>query len=254
MPEKSNTSSTLSEEEIPLILRVCGDKQNPNLQDIPERDAPKHLRERYWINQWKPSKRWPNRAFFSFCGWTELRLADLGRKLDDPGDAFFELMLSTSRFLVRLRTWFEVTEVFLPGHAPKVKHFIREYNDLRGKGEIDATEFLRSLDLGRPDPRLQREMADRVIEAIKKKAQKGKKGGSYQPLVRDYGRGALIVGLPLWFATPPTDPTDPSTVLRDFSNRLLLGLKNIERNVLRADWCPFDSVVVIWNPLTHGPR
>ena len=238
----------LPKEDIPAILRVCGEERDPNLQDVPHRDIPKYLRERYWIKQWSPSDRWPRRDFISVGGGTELRLADLERKLDDPGDAFFKLFLFTSRSIVHLRTWVEVTEVFLPEHALKVNRFVREYNGLRGKGKIDATEFLKSLNLGPPDALLQREMADQVIYAIKKKAQKGREGGSYRSLVRDYGRGVLIIGLPMWFATFPSDPADPSTALTDFFTRLDLGFENMKRSVLRANWCPFDSVVVLWNP------
>ena len=235
-------------ENVPAILRVCGEERDPNLQDVPHRDIPKYLRERYWIKQWSSTNRWRLRDFIKVAGWTDLRLADLERKLDDPGDAFFELFSSTSRSTVRLRTWVEVTEVFLPEHALKVNRFVREYNGLQGKGKIDATEFLQSLDLGPPDAHLQCEMADQVIYAIKNKAQKGREGGSYRSLVRDYGRGALIVGLPMWFATYPSDPTDPSTSLTDFNTRLSLGFEKIESSVLRANWCPFDSVVVLWNP------
>ena len=238
----------IQEEAIPAILRVCGEENDPNLQDVPRRDISKHLRQRHWIKAWLPANRWQSRDFIHFEGWSELRLADLERKLDDPGDAFFDLILSNQRSTVRVRTWVEVTEVFLPEHAPKVNRFIREYNGLLGKGKIDTTKFLQSLNLGPPDSRVQREMADQVILATKNKAQKGREGGSYQSLVRDYGRGALIIGLPMWFATLPSHPTDISTVLTEFSTCLLLGLKVIKRSVLRADWCPFDSVVVLWNP------
>ena len=238
----------IREEDIPAILRVCSEERDPNLSDVPPRDIPKHLRERFWIKQWSPSNRWHRRSFISIAGWTELRLADLERKLDDPGDAFFDLFATTNRFNARLRSWVEVTEVFLPEHAPNVNNFVRKYNGLRGKGTIDGSEFLDSLNLGPPDSRLQREMADKVILAIKKKTQKGREAGSYQSLVRDYGHGVLIVGLPLWFGTFPSDPTDPSTVLSDFVTRLGLGLKAIESPILRADWCPFNSVVVLWNP------
>lgn len=159
---------------------------------------------------------------------------------------------------MRVRSWAEVTEVFSPGHALKVNRFIREYNGLRGRGTIDAGAFLKSLNLGPPNPRLQYEMADEVIEVIKRKTRKGREGGSYKTLVRDYGRGALIIGLPLWFATFPSVPTDSSAVLSDFVTRLGHGLKTIERSVLRADWCPFDSVVVHgilhWHQSTRGLR
>ena len=238
---------TLPKKDIPAILHVCGEESDPNLQDVPHRDIPKYLREQYWIKQWSSTNRWPHHGI-SVSSCTKLRLADLDRKLDDPGDAFFDLYLCNLRSTVHARTWVEVTEVFLPKHALKVNRFVREYNGLQGKGQIEATEFLRSLNLDPPDARFQREMADQVTAAIEKKAQKGRDGGSYQSLVRDYGRGALIVGLPIWFATLPADPTDPTTVLIDFATRLNFGIKTIKRSVLRTNWCPFDSVVVLWNP------
>ena len=238
---------TLPKEDIPAILRVCGEERDPNLQDVPHRDMPKYLRERYWVKQWSWTDRWPHHGF-GMGGQTDLRLTDLGRKLDDPGDAFFDLLLSNFRSTVRTRIWIEVTEVFLPGHAQKVNRFSREHNGLRGKGQIDPTEFLQSLNLGPPNAHLQCKMADQAIAAIEKKAQKGRQGGSYRSLVGDYGRGTLIVGLPLLFATYPSNPTDSSTTLTDFATRLTFGLKTIERSVLRKNWCPFDSVIVLWNP------
>ena len=247
MTDKPNTSFKISENDVPDILRVCGEVEDPNLQDVPLRDLPKYLREQYWIKQWDPTSRW-NRDYISGGASGQLRLADLNRKLDDPGDAFFELGLCTFRSSVSLRIWVEVTEVFLPGQAKMVNKFIRENNGLRGKGEIDTTEFLNSLKLGLPDACLQREVADKVIEAIEKKAKKGRDEGSYKSLVLDYGRGVLIVGLPIWFATYPSDPTDPSNVLKDFGTRLIMGLDAIKQSILQAGWCPFDSIVILWNP------
>ena len=231
------------------ILRAVGNEDDPNWSDVRGRDVSNYLRERHWIRQWS-GKRWPSPGFISMNRKKELRLADLGRTLDDPGDAFFDLGMSSRHVdaLVTVRTWVEVTEVFLPGQAPKVNSFIRDYNGLRGKGGIDASEFLESLDLGLPDAPIQRDMAEHVVAAVKSKARKGREGGSYRPLVDDYGRGALIVGLPLWFAVVPTAPMEPSSVVDDFASRLLLGLQAIERTVLRREWCPFDSVVVLWNP------
>ena len=248
MADKIHTPLTISDDNIPAILHVHEEEKDPNWQDVPLRDRTKHLRERYWIKQSGPAKRWKNRKFFNSYGLTELRISDLGRKLDDPGDAFYWLFLSTRRHFIHLRTWFEVTEVFLPEHAKMVNRFIREYNGLRGKGQIDADEFLKTLDLGPPDSHMQKEMADSVIAAIVKKAEKGREEGSYSSLARDYGRGQLIVGLPLWFATFPSDPTDSSMVLKDFFVRLSVGFEAIKHPVLRANWCPFDSIVVLWNP------
>ena len=248
MTNKIHTSLTISDDNVPAILRQRGDEKDLNWQDVPYRDRVKHLRERFWIKESGATKRWKNRQLINAAGWTELRISDLGRKLDDPGDAFYWLFLSTNRYSIHLRTWFEVTEVFLPEQAKKVNRFMREYNGLRGKGKFDADEFLKTLDLGPPDSRMQKDIADSVIAAIKKKAEKGREEGSYSSLVRDYGRGQLIVGLPLWFATLPSDPTDPSMVLKDFFMRLNLGFEAIKHPVLRANWCPFDSIVVLWNP------
>lgn len=248
MMDKPNISFTILDDDIPAILRVSKEEKDPNLQDVPHRDLSKHLRERFWIKQSGPTARWKNNKIFNLSGWTELRILDLGRKLDDPGDAFYELFLSTYRHIIHLRSWYEVTEVFLPEHALKVNRFIKAYNGLRGKGEIDPIEFLTSLDLGPPDSTMQCEMVNKVIMAIESKAQKGYEGGSYKSLVHDYGRGQLIVGLPLWFATCPSDMMDPSSVLTNFSTRLKLGIKEIKRSVLCANWCPFDSVIILWTP------
>ena len=145
MADKIDTSLTISDDNVPAILKVCGDEKDPNWQDVLYRDRTKYLRERYWIKQADPTKRWNNRKLISLSGSTELRISDLGRKFDDPGDAFYSLFLSTYRHIIHFHTWFEVTEVFLPEHAPKVNRFIREYNGLRGKGEIDPGEFLNTL-------------------------------------------------------------------------------------------------------------
>ena len=231
------------------VLRVVTDKKDPNWQDVLPRDRSKYLRERYWVDQWS-MERWPRSDFVGAKGGIELRLEHLGRRPNDPGDAFFDLFLSSLKLqsIVRVRTWVEVTEVFLPGQAKQVNRFVREYNGLRGKGEIDAHSFLQSLDLDLPGDQLQRVMADEVVTAVVKKAEKGRESGSYSDLVRNYGRGALIVGVPLWFYVLPPTPTDPSAALADFYSRLTLGFEAIQRSVLRTNWCPFDSVVVLWNP------
>lgn len=248
MTDKTNTSHAISDDNVPAILQVRGEEKDPNWQDVRHRDISKYLRERYWIKRADPTKRWKNHCFINISASKQLRQADLGRKLDAPGDAFYWLFLSTNRHIIHLRTWFEVTEVFLPEQAKMVNRFIKEYNGLRGKGEIDADEFLKTLDLGAPDSRMQKEMADSVIAAVEKKVKKGREEGSYKSLVRDYGRGQLIVGLPLWFAIFPSAPMDLSTVRTDFITRLNLALEEIRHSVLRTNWCPFDSVIVLWNP------
>ena len=247
------TMAEMGEMDMPVlgadILRAVGNEEDPNWRDVRPRDVPKYLRERHWIRQWS-GDRWPRGGSIAMHWKKELRAADLGRALDDPGDAFFELALTSRRFdaVITARTWVEVTEVFLPGQAANVNRFVREYNGLRGKGAIDGTAFLRSLDLGRPGTRVQRKMADEVVSRVVRKARKGDARGSYRALVDGYGGGVLIVGLPLWFAAWPATLEQPETLVEEFVPRVLLGFQAIERSVLRQPWCPFDSVVVIWNP------
>ena len=233
------------------ILDAIGEEGDPNWQNVQRRDVPKHLRQRYWINKWSGS-RWPSSEFIHGRGKAEIPLAKLGRKPDDPGDAFFYLFHVTSEWFVWARTWVEVTEVFFPGEGKNVDDFMRQRNGLLGRSQIDTQEFQNRLDFGLPDVRLQQDMADRVIEAVKKKAIKGREGGSYHRLVKEYGRGVLIVGLPLWFAVFPSVPEDPTGAIKDFGIRVGLGLQAMEHFVLRTSWCPFDSIEILWTPTAEA--
>ena len=62
--------SEIIEENIPAILRVCGEEGDPNLSYVPHKAIPIHLRERFWIKQWSPSNRWQHRDFCQ-CRWMD---------------------------------------------------------------------------------------------------------------------------------------------------------------------------------------
>ncbi|MDE0119337.1 MAG: hypothetical protein OXM55_04930 [Bdellovibrionales bacterium] len=241
-----------SKKDIPPILCFSDQKNDDNFQNVQPRDKIKYLREQYWIKQWSPKERWKKSSLVSFAGWSQLNFKGLDHKPDDPGDAFFDLFLPTDTFLlsceISVRIWVEVTEAFLSReHAMRINQFMRDLNGLHQKQEAD--EYIKSfITSSIPDSRLQYEMADRVIALIKKKAQKGKDGGSYQKIVSDYGTGVLIVGIPLWFATFPENPEDPKNALNNFMTRLSIGLESIKSSVLNKSWCPFDSIYVVWNP------
>ena len=243
-----------SKKDIPNILKISIQKNDKNYQDIILRDKPKYKREQYWIKQWSPKNRWKNSSLVSFAGWSQLNLKDLDRKPDDPGDAFLNLILPADTFLfshsVSVRIWVEVTEAMLSQeHAMKINQFMKGFNGLQEKEETDKHEYIKSfIKSSIPSSKLQYEMADRVITLIRKKAQKGKDGGSYQKIVSDYGTGVLIVGIPLWFVTFPENPEDPKNVLNNFMTRLSIGLESIKSSILNKNWCPFDSIYVVWNP------
>lgn len=249
---KSDTPLTTSYNNVDPILSATVHKKDPNRHDVQSHDLSNYSRERHWIKLADPTKRWKHRKLINFSGSTELRLSDLGRKLDDPGDAFYQLFLFTHRYAIHLRTWFEVTEEFLPELLPElakmVNRFNRYYNGLQGDEDFDSDQFINSINRYIPDTCLQRKMVDNVVKTIEKKAKKGRHGGSYKSLVNDYGRGQLIVGLPLWYATLPADPMNPTSISSNFFARMNLALNDIKHSILLKNWCPFDSVVVIWHP------
>ena len=228
------------------VLRVVAEANDSKWSAVPRRDVPKHLQERYWIDKWS-GKRWPQDGLFHGGGKVEIERARLGRTANDPGDGFFWFFQATSKWSVSALSWVEVTQVCIPGQDEQIKLIVRQRNGIQGKGSIDEGEFLRRLERGLPDPRRQRDMADRVVEAIEKKAGKGR-DDAYNKLVEEYGRGVLIVGLPLWFAGFPAAPDDPGGVLREFTARLGVAVDSIDRPVLRKSWCPFDTVCVLWTP------
>ena len=228
------------------VLHANEDGLGPNWPDIVERNKSKYLRERHWLRQWQRRVE-RKRRFVHIGSVRERRLKDLGRSLNDPGDAFFEVSGVARKSFMSVTVWAEVTEVFQPEYAPMVDQLVRKFNGIRLKRDIDAEGFLQDFDLAPPDARKQCEMADQVIEAIERKARKGMESGSYHSLVRDYGQGTLIVGLPLWFAGFPLEPRDPDSLLTEFAPRVAAGLDAISGSVLRADWCPFHSIFVIWN-------
>lgn len=232
------------------VLRLVAEANDPKWSAVPRRDVPKHLQERYWIDKWS-GKRWPQDGLFHGGGKVEVELAKLGRTANDPGDGFFRFFEATSKWSVSALGWVEVTQVCIPGQDEEIKLIVRQRNGIQGKGSVDEGEFLRGLEWGLPDARLQQAMADRVIEAIKKKAEKGQ-DDAYRQLVEKYGRGVLIVGLPLWFAGFPAAPDDPGGVLCEFTVRLGVAIDSIRRSVLRKRWCPFDAVCVLWTPTSEA--
>ena len=67
-------------------------------------------------------------------------------------------------------------------------------------------------------------------------------------MVTDYGYGTLIVGLPLWFATPPQNPQRAENVLDDFVTRTTAALEWCIKPILDSPKCPFGKVWVVWEP------
>lgn len=207
---------------------------------IQDRDLPGKLRETYWANRVKLES---GRKSF-----VKVRLdlkglgPDIGRESDDPGDVFlFEVETSPE---VRCQfEWIEVTEVFTTIDPRQINAAMRAWNGIPSRNPLDFNEFIANVPRERPTRINQRIASDRVIKQIEKKLSKS----SYFELVEKYGYGTLVVGMPLWFATPPLNPFRAENAIDDFRTRTWLALKDIKRKVLRRRSCPFKRIIVIWD-------
>lgn len=223
--------------EILFARREPGD----GLDGVPDRDVPSELRERYWIE--KAENAGGGARWLTLAISTPLRIErhQLGRNRNQPGDGFRYIYRAGTDGIGSRSEWFEVTEVF-EGVEPKdIEAFMRVNNGGTADPSFDPDRFLKGLDMGRPRRAAQRRAADRVTDAIEKKMNKA----SYEGMWPKYGYGTLIVGLPLWFATPPTDPSRVENVVDDFMTRVNAGLKPYARQLKRKS-CPFWRIVVVW--------
>ena len=226
------------------ILSAQEGKKTKEWARIPESSKAAYLREQYWLHKAKDRLSQKKDFFISTSFHKNIPRSQLERKPDDPGDGFLYKLsvgLPNARTRSEMR-WVEVTEVFAHDNAAEVDEVIRRRNNIRSHRRIDISEFERNIDLRRPTKALQRKTADKVMEAVRKKLAKP----SYQEVVGERGRGCLVVGLPLWYATEPVDPNRWANVLDDFYTRVLFGLQEIQRELLNREECPFDRVVVVW--------
>lgn len=227
--------------------------KEPDWGRVPDRDKTGRLREVYWAHQ----------AYQAFHGETAsglkpaLRLrmrwrtdrAAIGRRGDEAGDAFIFLVNLAPQVEDRFE-WLEVTEVFTTVEPKQIEGAMRTWNNIGGKHRVDFDAFRKGLKRGRPSRLEQRIAADRVIKRIGKKLAKS----SYDELLEKYGYGTLVVGMPLWFAVRPDDPSRAENAIDDFMTRTALGLEELKRTVLRRRDCPFGKVVVVWDPTPEALR
>ena len=165
---------------------------------------------------------------------------EIGRRRDEPGDGFIYLVDMTPRVEERFE-WLEVTEVFTTVPASRIERAMRAWNGIADKDPVDFDKSRKGLRRGRPSRMEQRRAADRVIAQIERKLAKT----SYHELLERYGYGTLVVGMPLWFAVPPDDPSRAENAVDDFMARTTLGLEAVRQRVLRRRDCPFRNVIVI---------
>ena len=82
-----------------------------------------------------------------------------------------------------------------------------------------------------------------MFESIDRKVKKT----SYNNIVNNFGKGHLVVGLPLWFATPPVKVMKVKNAPDDFMMRVQHRLLEIKNQILKKEGCPFYKITVIWD-------
>ena len=219
----------------------------PEWSAIPDRARPGRLREVYWARR-AESKRSSEPFLDMAVAWRPERIR-IGRRPDHPGDGFIYRVDLSPRPEDRFE-WLEVTEVFTTVPAKQIEGAMRAWNGIPDRHPVDFGQFRKGVPPGRPSRISQREAANDVVARIEKKLSKA----SYQELLEKYGYGTLVVGMPLWFATPPDDPLQAENAVDDFMTRTLLGLQEIRRGVLKRLDCPFRRVIVTWDTTPQALR
>ena len=206
------------------------------------RNLVKELRERYWTKQAEDAENRSSWIQFAVRFPFPFDRQDVGRNREQPGDGFRFVFSGGSAGIESRVEWFEITEVFAAADPRDVEAFMRVNNALCAYPGFEAERFLAGLDLRNPSRSAQRRAADQVIAAIDGKLRKP----SYAGMTRPHGYGTLVVGLPLWFASPPADPLRDANVLDDFYTRVAIGLRRYRRRLAKPDF-PFWRIVVVWH-------
>lgn len=210
--------------------------------EIPDRDKTGRLREVFWLKRAESKIGTKRTSSVQAKCSLPLDRDGIGRVHCDPGDAFV-YTVATSPEAEGGFEWFEVTEVFTSVAAAKIRGAMGALNGIEGKQSIDFSEFRNGLARGLPSSAEQISSADKVIQAIKRKSAKT----SYQELVKKYGYGTLVVGMPLWFAFLPEDPSRAENAQDVFHTRTKLALERFRQDVLEREDCPFKQVIVVWD-------
>ena len=215
--------------------------------DITNRNRTGRLREVYWARRAESKIGSKSFVRVNMSWW--INRTDIDRRSDEPGDGFVYLLDKTAQTEGQFE-WLEVTEVFTKVPASQIEGAMRALNNIPAEKSVDLDKFLNNLPRERPSRTEQKEAADQVIEQVERKLAKN----SYRELLKRYGYGTLVVGMPLWSAVYPDNPLRAENALDDFCTRTTLGLEDIKQKVLRKKDCPFKNVIVLWETTPQAMR
>ena len=223
------------------ILYVGDDKKIG--EHVKERDRAKYLREEYW-ERFAP---WPGLSSGRPAALYRTPRSEFGLAPDSPGDRFYFYADAEGPSTGML--WTEVTEVYESDVvAAKVNAFIRSRLRLPMSPKsrtIDIDGFESAIDTLLPSADRENNMLRKVAKGIQDKLNK------YSGMVEEYGKGRLVVGLPLWFAMRPTDlapAQEPCLDSEGFFCGMRRWLDHVCGPMLSDPTCPFALVQVVWEP------
>ena len=221
------------------ILYTDIGKKQPEWKYVKDRDKIKYLREQYWAKNAENVFSDIEKEIASVTMPYSIKRSNT----DVPGDKFiYQNSIGLSRTKSGL-TWLEITEVFAYNNGKEINEAMREWNDVGNLEKKKFKKLINKMNMARPPRHKQRLVADEVMKSIDDKINKP----SYNKNVNSIGKGHLVIGLPLWFATPPIKIMRVENVLDDFITRVHHGLLEIRKNTLKKGNCPFSRITVVWD-------
>lgn len=220
------------------ILYTDIGKKNIEWKHIKDKEKTLYLREQYWA---KCAENAGSRKNKDTC--VTMSSAVRRHNINTPGDVFiYQIPIGSNNKKSDL-TWFEIVEVFAYDNGEKINNAMKEWNDVTILKKEKFENLISEIDMTCPRKDKQKYVAQKVIETINKKIKKT----SYNKIVSSIGKGHLVVGLPLWFATSPVKVMNEKNVSDDFMTIVYLALLKIKEKVLAGGNCPFYRITIIWD-------
>ncbi len=204
-------------------------------------DQAKRAIEDHFLGFAKQVSPWKNKSFFSASA--DLAMPDgeaPQATANTPYDHLSDKAVAEHGHFAHYRQWTEVVMVAQKDIHMALRSALMDPTDASTNKLVKQKGFR---PLSTDECRAQVEL---LIDTICDKCEKGRASGSYAANVKRWGRGVLVVGLPLWPAPPPASLSSADVIESSFEFMLAGGIKALIETVLSEEWCPFDGIVVIW--------
>ena len=213
-------------------------------------------RELHWLKLAKPHKCLAREYPYAIA---DMSFKHPNRGISEPGDHIMDYVFAAEDLGVwSTSIWVEVTEAADRDVHERLNQYLHAYNVTHAEADLNK-EFWSDMAKQQLGKDWQRRMCDRIGELVSSKAAKGRPDGSYSHLKHEYGPGILVVGVPMWFPPLPSIALIQSPSIHDqsigpFMRRFAEMMPELRHGVLETHWCPFDSVQILWQPMSMTPE